>query len=59
MIMRIYVLYLTILIFEKGESEIAKVVSNHLGLKVIPNDPITSSYIKANLIKQYFIKMNL
>ena len=36
---------------EKGESEIAKVVSNHLGLKVIPNDPITSSYIKANLTK--------
>lgn len=36
---------------EKGESEIANVVSNKIGLKIIPNQPITTSYIKDNLTK--------
>lgn len=36
---------------EKGESEIANIVSNKIGLKIIPNQPITTSYIKDNLTK--------
>ena len=35
---------------EKGESKIAKVVSNKIGLKII-NQPISTSYVKDNLSK--------
>tara|TARA_B100000963_G_C22613563_1_gene666116 strand:+ start:545 stop:2419 length:1875 start_codon:yes stop_codon:yes gene_type:complete len=36
---------------EEGESEIAKVVSDKIGLKVIPSRPLSPSFIKENLTK--------